>query len=176
MIYENTLYKLSSDTEKDLLNRPETGMGYQIIKGLGVEQFGRSTSRGTFIALNASFAIMVNEPVGQYGLSRIKENMSRIQTGEELNLGLTTIEISGINIHSGIQTNRDVQKECLDIYQTKVRKPGPQGATDSTLKNANGAEIYVRLSAFPNDKRIDATKKCLLPGSFTTLNEDYNIW
>ena len=33
--------------------------------------------------------------------------------------------------------------------------------------------MFVRLSAYSDDKRIDKTNKCLWPGSYTTTEKDY---
>ncbi len=42
----------------------------------------------------------------------------------------------------------------------------------NNLKNANGDELFIRLSAFEDDKRIDKINKCLLRGTFTTTASD----
>ena len=38
---------------------------------------------------------------------------------------------------------------------------------------ANGVEVFTRLSAYDDDKRIDKSNKKLLPGSYTTTKDDY---
>ena len=48
-----------------------------------------------------------------------------------------------------------------------------KGALDNRVESADGNEIFVRLSAFDDDKRIDKVNKCLRPGSFTTTEVDY---
>jgi hypothetical protein len=50
-----------------------------------------------------------------------------------------------------------------------------KGALDNPKEYANGEEIFVRLSAFDDDKRIDKINKCLRPGSFTTTEDDYIV-
>ncbi len=46
------------------------------------------------------------------------------------------------------------------------------GAKEGKKENSNGDELFVRLSAFENDLRIDKKNECLLPGSFTTTASD----
>jgi hypothetical protein len=48
-----------------------------------------------------------------------------------------------------------------------------RGAIENPIENADGEEVFVRLSAFENDRRIDKINKCLRPGSYTTTTEDY---
>src|SRR6185436_7531479 len=48
-----------------------------------------------------------------------------------------------------------------------------RGALDNPKEPANGDEMFTRLSAFDNDRRIDKVNKCLRPGSFSTTQEDY---
>ncbi len=45
-------------------------------------------------------------------------------------------------------------------------------AINNTKENANGDELFVRLSAFENDIRVDKVNNCLLPGSYTTTASD----
>src|SRR4051812_24548624 len=49
-----------------------------------------------------------------------------------------------------------------------------RGALDNPIEAATGEEIFVRLSAFDDDKRIDKTNKCLRAGSYTTTMDDYS--
>jgi hypothetical protein len=56
---------------------------------------------------------------------------------------------------------------------TKGRHSGGKGATENPKEFANGSDIYVRISAYEDDKRIDFVKKRLKPGSFTTTLFDY---
>lgn len=48
-----------------------------------------------------------------------------------------------------------------------------KGAIENPIENANGIEVFVRLSAFDNDRRIDKINNCLRAGCFTTTMEDY---
>jgi hypothetical protein len=53
------------------------------------------------------------------------------------------------------------------------RYSGGKGATDSPKENANGNEIFVRVSAFEDDRRVDFVNKQLKTGTFTTTENDY---
>ncbi len=55
----------------------------------------------------------------------------------------------------------------------KERQSGGKGATDNSGENADGKEMFVRLSAYENDKRIDFNNKKLKPGTYTTTKVDY---
>ena len=55
----------------------------------------------------------------------------------------------------------------------ELKNEKERGAIQNIVENANGKEIFVRLSAFDNDRRVDKTNKCLRPGSYTTTKDDY---
>ncbi len=55
----------------------------------------------------------------------------------------------------------------------KSKSDNERGAIDNPVVNADGEEVFVRLSAFENDRRIDKVKMCLREGSYTTTMEDY---
>lgn len=58
---------------------------------------------------------------------------------------------------------------------SEPKKENEKGAIDNPAENADGKETFVRLSAFENDRRIDKKNNCLLPGSYTTTEKDYEI-
>ena len=55
----------------------------------------------------------------------------------------------------------------------KKRNSGGKGATDNPKEYADGKEIFVRISAYEDDKRIDFAKKKLIDGTYTTTHYDY---
>jgi len=59
--------------------------------------------------------------------------------------------------------------------KNKGRHSGGKGAVDSPKEVADGKELFVRLSSYENDKRIDFINKKLKPGTFATTNDDYNV-
>jgi hypothetical protein len=66
--------------------------------------------------------------------------------------------------------------ENLSNYATKSFSASAQkstGAIHQKKEFANGTELFTRLSAYPDDFRIDTVNKKLLAGSYSTTNEDY---
>jgi len=58
---------------------------------------------------------------------------------------------------------------------SEPKNDSEKGALDNPVEPADGNEMFVRLSAFDDDKRIDKVNRCLRPGSFTTTFEDYSL-
>lgn len=147
-------YRLSSSQEIDLLNQPETGMGYQIIEANKAGTYLREK----FLVLNSEIAIELNG----YEDDHIRKVM---------NNGIFSIKASAslISLNSVTVLNekqfRNQANESKDISE--------KGAIDNPVESADGNGMFVRLSAFDDDKRIDKINKCLRPGSYTTTFEDY---
>lgn len=139
-------YRLFKEQEKSLLSQPESGMGYQIIEGI---QRGFSHSE-IYIVLNAEFAIPV-----QAGYERTIKNIVRDGS-----------------FKASLKTDRVHFTSIKLLAEDTVQEPSG-GAIDNPKEQANGTELFVRLSAFEDDKRVDKVNKCLLPGSFTTTEDDY---
>jgi hypothetical protein len=147
-------FKLSKSQEIDLLNQPETGMGYQIIEAIEAGTYNREK----FLVLNSEVVIEMNG---------LEEYMTRIVIYE----GLFSIKAKAklITLNSISVLNEKQFRNQVNESKNENEK----GALDNPVKNANGEEIFVRLSAFDNDRRIDKENKCLRPGSFTTTYDDY---
>jgi hypothetical protein len=147
-------FKLSRSQEIDLLNQPETGMGYQIVEA---NKAGNYT-REKFLVLNSELVIEMNG---------FEDYMTRLV----INGGIFSIKAraEAITLNSITVLN---EKQ----YRNQASEPkseNEKGAIDNPVENASGAEIFVRLSAFDDDKRVDKINKCLRPGSFTTTQNDY---
>ena len=147
-------FKLSRSQEIELLNQPETGMGYQIVEATIDENY----SREKFLILNSEVVIEMNG-VEDY-LTRIVINEGIFSIKAKANL----ITLKSIKVLNEKQFPNQVN-------ESKNEKE--KGALDNPVENANGEEIFVRLSAFDDDKRIDKINNCLRPGSFTTTEDDY---
>lgn len=147
-------FKLSSSQERSLLQQPETGMGYQIFEATSTGNYKRER----FMALNSEIIIELNGFEGVHVQKIINEGILNVRaTAKEITL-------TGINVLNKIQYRQLVGES---------KNERERGAIDNPVENANGEEIFVRLSAFDNDRRIDKIKQCLLPGSFTTMEDDY---
>lgn len=147
------IYAFSKEQEDYFLNNPETGMGYQVIE---------ATRAGTYLSnkyiiLNSQIAIDFDTNVGL--------NIKKI-----INEGLLSIKMSAAKSHfSNIKVLSEKE------FRATVNEPTTNkgGAIDSEPGKANGTDVFVRLSAFKDDKRIDTMNNCLRPGSFTTTKKDY---
>jgi hypothetical protein len=147
-------YRVTDSQENEFLKLPETGMGYQIIEAAKSGSF----SRERYIVLNSEIAIEMN------GMEEYLISMVLLQGTEACKKNLEFIQLKSIQLISN-KLFRDIVKEP----ENKKEK----GAIDNPVVFANSEEIFVRLSAFDNDRRVDKENKCLRPGSFTTTHDDY---
>lgn len=148
------LYKLSITQENDLLNQPETGMGYQIVEA----SKNGSYKQENFLILNSEIVIEMNGYEGENVRKVISEGIMLIKASASL---------ISLNVSSVLN-----EKQYRSIIAESTNE-NEKGAIDNQVEFASGEELFVRLSAFENDKRIDRIKGCLLPGSYTTTNQDY---
>lgn len=147
-------YKLIEPQENNLLRQPETGMGYQIIEAKRLKSYAREK----FLVLNSEVIIEMDE--------NESDNISKV-----INEGAFSIKASASYIALNaisVLTERQF-RNVLNENKSEKEK----GAIDNPVENANGEEVFVRLSAFPDDKRVDKVNKCLLAGSYTTTMDDY---
>lgn len=147
-------FKLSTSQEIELLNQPETGMGYQVVEAGKPGNY----TREKFLVLNSEIVIEMN--------GYEADNVRKV-----INEGIYSIKASA----SYITLNAIAVLNEKQIRNTvnESKNENERGAIDNPVVNANGEEIFVRLSAFDNDRRIDKINKCLLTGSYTTTMEDY---
>jgi len=147
-------YKLSTAQENYLIDQPETGMGYQIIEASKAGRYLREE----FLVLNSEVVIEMDgtEPI----------NVRKI-----INEGLFSFKH-----HASFITLNDIkvlnEKQFRNIVN-ESRNKNERGATENPVENSNGEEVFVRLSAFENDRRIDKINKGLRSGSYTTTEDDY---
>lgn len=159
------IYRLYPSDASTLLSKPETGMGYQIVNA---SQFGKTDLRN-FIVYNSELAVDLDSNFLANKRRIIQEGFKRVLSNStELMLETKSIHI----------LERSSLQETISLSATKriynKRSGGGKGATDNPKENANGEEIFVRVSAFEDDKRIDTVNKKLKNGSYTTTEKDYN--
>ena len=147
-------YRLTDSQENEFLRLPETGMGYQIIEAAKTGSY----SREKYIVLNSEIAIEMNGYEGDHIRKVINEGISKAKASA------TTITLSSFSV---------LNERQLRNYLSEPKNDNEKGAIDNPVESADGSEMFVRLSAFDNDKRIDKVNKCLRPGSFTTTFKDY---
>jgi hypothetical protein len=148
-------FKLNTIQENSLLQQPETGMGYQIFEASKTGSYKRER----FLALNSQIIIELNGFEGDHVRKIINEGILNVRAIAK------EITLTGINVLNNIQY-RQLVGESKNEHE--------RGAIDNPVEQANGEEIFVRLSAFDNDRRIDKINKRLLPGSFTTMADDFS--
>lgn len=128
-------------------------MGFQVVEA--GPSYTYSTQK--FIVFNAEIAI----EIGSEFINSIREIRN-----SGLQYFKTNSRLFDLNIKNVLTESQ---------FRNMVSEPGGKGfgATDGPFENASGVEVFVRLSAYENDKRIDFVNMCLRPGSFTTTLEDY---
>ncbi len=148
-------FKLTEEQENKLLEEPETGMGYQIVETRKAEN---SYIREKFLVLNSEIVIKMD--------GKESENIHKI-----INKDIDSIKASAQYINLNIVS---VYSELgFKNMASEPKAEKEKSAIENDIEFANGKEIFVRLSAFLNDKRIDTINKCLRPGSYATTLEDY---
>lgn len=147
-------FKLSASQENSLLSLPETGMGYQIIEANTLGSYTRSR----YLALNSEIIIDLNGYEGDHVRKVINEGISKVKS---MAIEKTLTNITVLN-----------EKQFRNLI-SESKNENEKGAIENPVVYASGDEIFVRLSAFDDDKRIDKINKCLRPGSFTTTMDDY---
>ncbi len=148
------LYKLTAAQENDLLNQPETGMGYQVVEATKQGTY----TREKFLVLNSEIVIEMNGYEGDNVRKVISEGIMSIKASANF------IALSSISVFN--------EKQFRNIVN-ESKNENERGAIENPVVNTNGEEVFVRLSAFDNDRRIDKVNMCLRAGAFTTTMDDY---
>lgn len=148
------LYKLTAAQENELLNQPETGMGYQVVEASKQGYY----SREKFLILNSEVVIEMNASTGDNVRKVVKEGIFAFKASASI------IALSSMTVLNEMQFRNIVNES---------KSENERGAIENPVVNANGEEIFVRLSAFDNDRRVDKVNMCLRAGAFTTTMEDY---
>lgn len=166
------IHKLYSVDTLKLLSKPETGMGYQIIEA---KRAGKTTIE-RFCVYNGQLAIDLD-----YSFTRNKDlafskNFSAILDSSNL-LNIETSSIQVISKSSLIRLSDNLIPRIKLMSESeksiKKRHSGTKGAKDNPKRYARESEVFVRLSAYEDDKRIDFVNRKLKEGSYTTTEQDY---
>lgn len=161
----------SSDVTK-LLSLPETGMGYQLFEAA---LYGRS-QKSKYCAYNSELIIDLDSNFATNKQKVFSKHFSAV-LNEAKSLAIETNSITLIQKSQIIDTVKNLSLEVKMMSEStkrnKHRYSGGKAAIDSSKENANGSEIFVRVSAYEIDRRIDFTKKRLMDGAFATTQQDY---
>ncbi len=156
------IYKAFSAFSNVLISKPETGMGYQVIDA---RKSGKFTSE-RFVVYNSELIVELDNRFETFKRQIISEGFSNILNKSDL----LSLEIVNVLPKSQIKQIRFLAESKRN---NMVRYSGGVGAIDAKKENADGKEVFVRLSAYADDKRIDFANKKLKPGSYTTTLIDY---
>lgn len=158
------IFKAYTSDQRQFLSLPETGMGYQIIEA---KRYGK-TLKDRFVVYNSELVIDLDSTFSDFKRQIITEGYSRIlNKAESLPIETSTISLVARSQITEFRILTESKKK------DKGRHSGGRGAADNPKEPADGKEIFVRLSAYENDKRIDFENKKLRPGTYTTTNSDY---
>lgn len=159
------IFRIYPQDAETLLEKPETGMGYQIINAA---QYNRTLVR-KFVVYNTNLAVELDSEFQSNKRLIINEGYKAVlNKATELMLETDSIKVfenTSVRENSVLSESKKTSKK---------RHSGGKGATDSPKEYANGTDIYVRISAYEDDKRIDFQKMKLKSGSYTTTFNDYN--
>ena len=152
------IYRTHYTQERKLLSLPETGMGYQIVKDI------QQTNR-TFIIFNAEKCFDITTEL--YGNVQKEHYFYESRMFSEQTPILNVAPSNIIVLQNSFKN--DVRTEFYG------NNPRSKGAVDNPKEYADGKEIFVRLSHYENDKRVDFHNRKLLPGTYTTTFDDYRF-
>ena len=156
------IFKAQSQFTQSLLSLPESGMGYQIIDAK--RQGSYTTDR--FIVYNSELIVDYDNNFGSYKKQIVNESYAKMFSQSEF----IALESPTLVRRSVLSNVRMFSESSMN---TKGRHSGGTGAVDNAPIYANGTDLFVRLSAYADDKRIDLVKMRLRDGTYTTTEADY---
>ena len=140
---------------RDLLEQPESGMGYQIVEVVTADY---KTKRG--VVYNAELLLFEEEPRTMLKAA----GFARLLAEAQSSLGeIRTLRV--LSRATAVQQT-EAMKEPAASYGQKTRP-----AKDSPLGKTKAGEVFKRFSAFENDRRIGPDGS-LLPGTYATTEKD----
>jgi len=150
---------LNEDRQRELLEQPESGMGYQTVE---ITLRNGESRRGT--AFNSEYLIYSEESLDR--LEAITEPGRRLQMLErnELGFGEEIVEIKVLP--SEVPSDSRVRES-----DGGDARSSSSGANETLSEPLNEKEQFKRFSAFANDRRITPTR-ALLPGTYATTAEN----
>jgi hypothetical protein len=155
------IYKARTDNIAQLLNLPETGMGYQLIEAKIIgERFSKK-----FVAYNSELIVDNDTSFIQFKSQIINEGFE--QSTSKANL----IQLSDIKLSKVGGVIPQIFNEALFVKFSRAKSG--KSAEESAILYGTGTDKYVRLSAYLKDRRIDVTNAKLLPGAYATTLNDY---
>ena len=150
---------LNEARQRELLEQPESGMGYQTVE---VTLRNGESRQGT--AFNAEYLVYSGEALDR--LDAISEPSQRLQMLErnEIGRGEEIVEIKVVP--SDVPSDSRVRESTGGGGYSSS-----SGASEAPPEALEKKEQFKRFSAFANDRRVIQTR-ALLPGTYTTTAED----
>jgi hypothetical protein len=159
------IYKAYPSDAQKFLSLPETGMGYQVIEAKRYSEI----SKKRYVVYNGELIIDIDSSFVSYKKLMNAEGFSAaLNEAKELPIETSTISL----VPKSLLLEKRVLSESEK--RDKGRHSG-RGAIENPKEFASGKEIFVRVSAYENDRRIDFAKKRLIEGSYTTTYLDYLV-
>jgi hypothetical protein len=123
-----------------------------------------------YVVYNSELAVNLDTEFKTYKRQIFSEGFSKaLNRSDELVLATDSIRIL-----NKAEVSQSKALRFSKANASKKRHSGDKGAKDSSKENGSGMEVFVRLSAYEDDKRIDFQNKRLMPGSYATTEKDYN--
>jgi hypothetical protein len=147
------MLRIDSGLRADLLDQPESGMGYQIVEATA---FNGKIQRG--LAYNAELLLFEEEP-------RLTRASAFAQL---LNEAKVSFEIKSLRVVAQMASNSSTYalRETATRYGRKAIS-----AKEAPIEKTKEKEVFKRFTAYENDHRITSDGK-LLPGTYATTEED----
>ncbi len=149
------MLKLNLDFQAQLLRQPESGMGYQIVEAITVND---EVKRG--VAYNAELFLFEEEPRRALKTTTYARLLTEAKSSAD--------EIKSLRVlpRTASTPPAFALRETAASYVRKARS-----ARDAPTEQTKEKEVFERFSAYENDRRI-RTDGSLLPGTYATTEED----
>ena len=163
-------YKLSSSDITTLTDKPETGMGYQVV--MARVMFEKVEK--IFVVYNSELVIIEDSEFKANKDKFKKEKFASILKGAEPLRLSASIKVLNEDEARNLPSIKEDSFKANEVEQKWHKTYSDNsGALDNPPKNADGKEIFVRVSPYQDDRRIDKVNRKLKPGSFSTTEQDY---
>ena len=148
---------LNEDRQRELIEQPESGMGYQ---NVAIELRNGETRYGT--AFNAEFLLYSGE--SPHLLQKISEPSDRLLMleGKQLGLGEEFLSLRVLGSEADVSTR---------VRESSSSTQRSSGASEAPAEELPEEEKFKRFSAYANDRRVTATG-ALVPGTYATTEKD----
>jgi len=147
------MIKLAATHVSGLLAQPETGMGYQTVEVKCTTGIRKAT------VYNAELILWEEEP-RTYLAEGVYQRMVKAADSIEAR------KIESIRVIRPARPTR--QRSAMEKFAERLLgKPATEGKQNKT----NEGEVFMRFTAYPNDRRITSDKR-LLPGTYATTEAD----